>query len=545
MLQTDTMINAGVSESDIRQLQDAWNAYQNARETATRQKPHILCTGIYNAGKSTLLNALLGEEKFPTGDIPTTKATARAESNGAVYTDTPGLNAAAEDDQETQTAYESADFILFVSSAENGGITESEALWLQRLRDRYTPESLKLRITYVLTHCAQVDLEQLPAIREKVCGDISKTVGFEPEQIFCVDSITYQEGTETHEPLLITNSGIPQLQAYLSERIKKADALLEQVRTDELEQRRRELLGRIGQLRDTVQEPFNSAAVEWSRHRKNVDQVWKDFEEKLEKEIPAKEITPIPHQYIRLAKSQSGKASSLLECSQKVKNALRPIYDSMQGKVQDAANQSEKAALKYCTTGMDSVYFASCNKINQVFEEAVMALQKQGIPISGGPEISVNPNLPDDFRDTVMGYLYQYSVKQSMLSLGTYVDKYVWLHELGEPYETKDYRQKRGLFGGMKDYEVTVYYYDIYNSSRYMEENLQRAVDSNIDMANNYINLYWKEFQSSLKFAANERKATLKRQMDTYCGAPDYGAGGLQSLQSMLDYLDYLKQEVS
>lgn len=98
-------------------------------------------------------------ENFPTGDIPTTKAVAQAEFNSAVYIDTPGLNAEEENDQETQKAYHSADFILFVSNAQNGGIDEAEASWLSGLRERYTADSLRQRMVYVLTHCGQIEPE--------------------------------------------------------------------------------------------------------------------------------------------------------------------------------------------------------------------------------------------------------------------------------------------------------------------------------------------------------------------------------------------------
>jgi len=73
MIQTDTLKAAEISEQDIRRLVTAWEAFWTAKKQVRHQIPHIVCTGIYNAGKSTLLNALAGKEFFPTGDIPTTK----------------------------------------------------------------------------------------------------------------------------------------------------------------------------------------------------------------------------------------------------------------------------------------------------------------------------------------------------------------------------------------------------------------------------------------------------------------------------------------
>ena len=45
--------------------------------------------GAYNAGKSTLINALLGEERAVVGDIPTTDAVHRYDWDGHIMLDTP------------------------------------------------------------------------------------------------------------------------------------------------------------------------------------------------------------------------------------------------------------------------------------------------------------------------------------------------------------------------------------------------------------------------------------------------------------------------
>ena len=54
---------------------------------------HILVYGAYNAGKSTLINLLLGEERAPIGDIPTTDRVDCYDWNGYRLLDTPGVNA--------------------------------------------------------------------------------------------------------------------------------------------------------------------------------------------------------------------------------------------------------------------------------------------------------------------------------------------------------------------------------------------------------------------------------------------------------------------
>ena len=60
---------------------------------------HILVYGAYNAGKSTLINLLLGEERARVGDIPTTDRVDIYDWNGYRLLDTPGVNAPIEHEQ--------------------------------------------------------------------------------------------------------------------------------------------------------------------------------------------------------------------------------------------------------------------------------------------------------------------------------------------------------------------------------------------------------------------------------------------------------------
>lgn len=121
-------------------------------------------------------------------------------------------------------SYETADFILFVSSAVSGGISQAEAAWLRMLRERYTQEGLRQRLIFVLTKCGQADREQLPGIVERFRQDLENTVGF--RAVIPVDSVTYQKGAVEGKALLVEHSGIPDLEKQLAEKIAAADKLL-------------------------------------------------------------------------------------------------------------------------------------------------------------------------------------------------------------------------------------------------------------------------------------------------------------------------------
>jgi GTP-binding protein EngB required for normal cell division len=74
----------------------------------------VMLFGAYNAGKSTLLNALLGRHAAAIADIPTTDHIDRYDWNGYVLLDSPGVNAPIEHEEVTQGQLQRCDLIMFV-----------------------------------------------------------------------------------------------------------------------------------------------------------------------------------------------------------------------------------------------------------------------------------------------------------------------------------------------------------------------------------------------------------------------------------------------
>ena len=65
-------------------------------EASDKRSPTIMFYGLYNAGKSTLINALCGKDVASTGDVPKTTAIQTVPWEGYTLIDTPGINAHAE-----------------------------------------------------------------------------------------------------------------------------------------------------------------------------------------------------------------------------------------------------------------------------------------------------------------------------------------------------------------------------------------------------------------------------------------------------------------
>lgn len=94
---------------------------------AARLHPQIMVFGLYNAGKSTLLNALMGRAEAPMADHPETSVVAQYPWQGYVLLDTPGIDAPIEHEEIATKQLEDSEVVLFVVTA--GGTTDEAATW--------------------------------------------------------------------------------------------------------------------------------------------------------------------------------------------------------------------------------------------------------------------------------------------------------------------------------------------------------------------------------------------------------------------------------
>lgn len=84
------------------------------------QKPKVLVYGIYNAGKSTLVNVLCGKEVAEVGDRPTTAKTQPYDAGKYILMDTPGIDAPIKHEMEADENMNNCHVILFVVSSKGG-----------------------------------------------------------------------------------------------------------------------------------------------------------------------------------------------------------------------------------------------------------------------------------------------------------------------------------------------------------------------------------------------------------------------------------------
>jgi small GTP-binding protein len=191
----------------------------------------VVC-GEYNAGKSSLINALLGEKVMTEGVTPTTDrvtvltygdtlkdteesvALLRREFPARIlrdlaFVDTPGTNAVIKEHQAlTERFIPRADLILFVTSADRP-FTESERAFLEMIT------SWGKKIVIVIN---KMDIIDSNDERKKIINFVREhartTLGVTPQVFILQSKLAFKARQEGDEQVL-SLTGLPELEAYI------------------------------------------------------------------------------------------------------------------------------------------------------------------------------------------------------------------------------------------------------------------------------------------------------------------------------------------
>ena len=187
--------------------------------------PEIMFYGIYNAGKSSTLNELMGADRAKVSDIPETAVITPYPWHGYYLTDTPGIGAPEEHEKITQAHLKKADIVLFFMSTSGGYELEKN---YSRMKDIVNAGK---KIIIVLNDkdgymCINDDdAENLQEIRQKIHANIENT-GINGDE-FCiviVNADMAREGRVMNDPELIEMSNIGELKKVILTELKKTSS---------------------------------------------------------------------------------------------------------------------------------------------------------------------------------------------------------------------------------------------------------------------------------------------------------------------------------
>lgn len=96
------------------EAQLSWGFEGEVAQKIEQETPTLMFYGVYNAGKSTLLNAIIGEEVASMADVPETHRVTAYPWNGYELYDTPGINGPEKDYVLSRTELIKHNIILFL-----------------------------------------------------------------------------------------------------------------------------------------------------------------------------------------------------------------------------------------------------------------------------------------------------------------------------------------------------------------------------------------------------------------------------------------------
>ncbi|MGI9280372.1 MAG: GTPase [Endozoicomonas sp.] len=165
--------------------------------------PRVAVFGKYNHGKSTLLNALIGQDIFSAADKRETLVNKEYEHEGVVWVDTPGLDADVhgQDDKEARNgAFKIADFLFLVHNVKAGELDKYEQ---QLYRDLMKQDrNYKSKMFLVLTQIDQLPSDDL----QRVMNSINQQM---PDiTIIPVSAMRYLRGIREEKSRFVEVSGM-------------------------------------------------------------------------------------------------------------------------------------------------------------------------------------------------------------------------------------------------------------------------------------------------------------------------------------------------
>ena len=201
----------------------------------------LVIVGEYNSGKSTFINALLGDEVFAMGDLPTTRAISILRYGEAgppeaiaehvqLYhyplevlrdldiVDTPGTNSIERMEEAiTREFVPRADLLLFVTSLLQP-LTASELDFLSHIR-----EWGKIVVFVVNGIDRRNSDEQLTRVREYLTHEVTTRLGVTAPTLYFISALQALRAKTGQAPALDEKNEYPELERYVLETLRETE----------------------------------------------------------------------------------------------------------------------------------------------------------------------------------------------------------------------------------------------------------------------------------------------------------------------------------
>ena len=184
-------------------------------------EPEIMVYGIYNAGKSSILNELIGEDKAKVEDVPTTDAVTYYDWQGYKIADTPGIFAPIKHEEVTQAHLKKADIVLFVMSTTG---SNEKAENYRRMKEIADAGKKIIIVLNDKNGDLGINDEAIQEIKRKVAVNMNQVGIANVEEKYCIVTVNAEmarQGRVENEPLFIEESGLGELKAVILSELKR------------------------------------------------------------------------------------------------------------------------------------------------------------------------------------------------------------------------------------------------------------------------------------------------------------------------------------
>lgn len=195
------------------------NAIASIRELSRAKKAQagasIMVYGVYNAGKSTLINALLGQELAAVADVPETARVQGYRWGDFEVLDTPGIDAPLEHEEITREQLVQSDVVIFVVNPL--GVVEEE-----KTLDVLLELVLAGKMIFLVLNCKNrfdpIDLERVKdELRQRIQLKAGTQRVLDHIPIVEVNARSALKAKLENKQNLLNSSGFPKFESALAE----------------------------------------------------------------------------------------------------------------------------------------------------------------------------------------------------------------------------------------------------------------------------------------------------------------------------------------
>lgn len=199
--------------SSLSDLQKQFDYISQLKNSLNTEKPKIFCIGMQNAGKSSLLNALIDDfenKTFSVSDIRETATTKEVPYKNIIYVDTPGIGHSQKDDNTVYDSIINSDMNLFVHNTE-GELLEEEVSFLKKIQNGWKNSKEFIDKTiFIISRADLVEPKEIDRLKNRVFIQIEEIFGAKPK-IISTSSNDYIQGKTEDELELVKISNIVNL----------------------------------------------------------------------------------------------------------------------------------------------------------------------------------------------------------------------------------------------------------------------------------------------------------------------------------------------